>query len=80
MDNKYTVSGAACFIALPFWGWLFYSLYDYLAHEIRNPANYLVNLTGIIGIAGVLFLIIYGIVNLVKGRNLKRKTKSSSKK
>lgn len=80
MNNKYTVSGAACFIALPFWGWLFYSLYDYLAREIGNPANYLVNLTGIIGIAGVLFLIIYGIVNLVKGRNLKRKTKSSSKK
>lgn len=77
MDNKYTVSGAACFIALPFWGWLFYSLYDYLAHEIGNPANYLVNLTSIIGIAGALFLIIYGIVNLVKGK--KRKNKKSGK-
>ena len=75
MDNKYTVSGAACFIALPFWGWLFFSLYDYLAHQFDNPANYLVNLTGIIGFAGILFLIIYGIVNLVKGKKYKNSKK-----
>ena len=75
MDNKYTVSGAACFIALPFWGWLFFSLYDYLAHELGNPANYLVNLTGIVGFAGVLFLIVYGIVNLVKGKKYKNSKK-----
>ena len=73
MDNKYTVSAFACFIAVPFFGWLMFSLYDYLAHQMGRPDNFLVNLTGIAVIAGVVFLIVYGLVNLVKGKKMKNK-------
>ena len=45
MNEKYKVQGFACLIAAPFWGWALYSLYDYLAHQYDNPANFIVNLT-----------------------------------
>jgi len=70
MNEKYKVQGLACLIAAPFWGWALYSLYDYLAHQYDNPANFIVNLTGIIGLAGLLALIIAGIVNLVKAKKM----------
>lgn len=68
MNEKYKVQGIACFIAVPFWAWLMFSLYDYLAHEIGRPDNIYVNAVAVIGIAGLLFLIIYGIINLVKAK------------
>ncbi|MBR4403810.1 MAG: hypothetical protein IKT10_01725 [Clostridiales bacterium] len=79
MNEKYVVQGVACFIAVPFFAWIMFSIYDYLAHETGNPANFYVNATAIIGFAGVLFLVIYGIVNLVKAKKLKN-TKNSKKK
>ena len=68
MKEKYKVQGIACFIALPFWGWIMFSLYDYLAKQAGRPDNFLVNLTGLLGLAGIIFLIVYGIVNLVKSK------------
>lgn len=73
MKDKYTVSAVACFIAIPFWGWLFLSLYDYLAKQYGRPDHFLVNLTGLIGLAGILFLIVSGIVYLVKAKKRKKK-------
>ena len=66
MKEKYKVQGFACLIALPFWAWLMISLYDYLAHETGRPDNFYANAVAVLGLAGVLFLIIYAIVNLVK--------------
>ncbi len=66
MKQKYKAQGIACFIAVPFWAWVFISLYDYLAHKYDNPTNFIVNITGLIGIAGAVFLIVYGIINFVK--------------
>ena len=68
MNEKYKVQGIACFIAVPFWAWLMFSLYDYLAHETGRPDNFYVNAVAIVGLAGLLFLIIYGIVNLIKAK------------
>ena len=75
MSDKNTVSAVACFIAIPFWGWVMFSLYDYLAHKYGRPDNFLVNLTGLIGIAGLIFLIVTGIVYLVKAKKAKNKKK-----
>ena len=68
MKEKYKVQGFACLIALPFWAWLMFSLYDYLAHETGRPDNFYANAVAVLGLAGILFLIIYAIVNFVKAK------------
>ena len=72
MRAKYRTQGIICFAALPFWIAGFIALYDHLAHVFERPTHYLVNITGIVGFAGAVFLIVYGIINLVKMGKVKK--------
>ncbi len=65
--NKHTVAAIICFCTLPVFSAGMIILYGHLAAVYGRPDHFLVNATAMTGLTGTVLLIVFGIINAVKG-------------